>query len=827
MATLMEALAIAVSHHQAGRLDAAEQIYRQILQAEPDHADARHLLGVAAHQAGRHALAVECIGRAIALRPDEAHYHHNLGTAYRAMGRFDEAAACYRRALELEPDRAEAHQDLGDVLQEQGQPAAAVDCYQRALQLRPDYPQACHNLGTALLSLGQLDRAADCYRRVLARTPDDADAHYNLANVLQGQRQFEAAIAAYRRALELRPGFARAWNNLGHTWQALEKLAAAVDCYRQALRLDPDLAEAHSNLGHVCLDQGRLPAALEYYRRARELRPAAPVTHNDLGCGLLAQGDLGPAVACFRRALELDPRDADAHQQLATAFQARGKLQRAMSYARRAIRLQPGLAAAHLTLAGLLAQQGRFEEALARYDQALRIEPSGRNRYLRATCLPVVYRSWEQIHATRRELLENLGRLRDEGIRFDPRREMLNTVFDLAYQGLDDREIHSSIARLWRDDPAAIDSPPRGARGPGEKIHLGLVSASLRNHTIGHLWRGLIAQLSREKFSVSVLSLGPATDAIAAFIRRHADHYQALPANLAAARQAIAAAGLDVLYYPDIGMVPLVYSLARARLAPVQCVAWGHPVTTGLPSIDYFVSSALLESPGADAHYTEKLVRLKTLGLYVYRPEVPRPAKSRGDFGLPEDRHLYACLQSLQKFHPAFDAVLAEILRRDPQGLLLVPAGHAHCRKLLRERFRATAAGVAERICWIPWQTYDDYLRLLALAEVSLVPTQFGGGRTSYDALALGVPAVTLPSPYLRGRITYGLYRAMDLPDCVARTEAEYVEIAVRLATDAGYREAIRAKILAANGRLFEDREAVRDLEQFLVGAVEQSRPGA
>jgi predicted O-linked N-acetylglucosamine transferase (SPINDLY family) len=183
-------------------------------------------------------------------------------------------------------------------------------------------------------------------------------------------------------------------------------------------------------------------------------------------------------------------------------------------------------------------------------------------------------------------------------------------------------------------------------------------------------------------------------------------------------------------------------------------------------------------------------------------------------------------LQSLQKFHPAYDAVLAEILRRDPLGLLLVPEGHAHCRKLLRERFSATAADVAGRICWIPWQTYDDYLRLLAVVDLALVPTQFGGGRTSYDALALGVPVVTLPSPYLRGRITYGLYRAMDVPDCVARTPEEYVDIAVRLGTDAGHRRAVGAKIMAAHGRLYEDLEAVREVEQFLLAAVEQSRCG-
>src|SRR5262249_3173954 len=147
---------------------------------------------------------------------------------------------------------------------------------------------------------------------------------------------------------------------------------------------------------------------------------------------------------------------------------------------------------------------------------------------------------------------------------------------------------------------------------------------------------------------------------------------------------------LDILFYTDV-VDPLLYSLAFSRLAPVQCVTWGHPDTTGLDTIDYFVSSELFETAQADEHYSETLVRLKTIPAYCYRPERTTPAKAREAFDLPADGHLYACLQSVYKFHPEFDVVLTDILRRDPKGVLILSEGyHCYWRTLLERRFMAT-----------------------------------------------------------------------------------------------------------------------------------------
>jgi predicted O-linked N-acetylglucosamine transferase (SPINDLY family) len=185
MATISEALAIAIQHHQAGRLPAAEQIYRQILEVQPNNAEALHLLGVVNAQVGNHQFAVEYIRRALTMKPDWAEARTNLGNALSDQGKLDEAVACYRRALELKPEYAEAHYNLGVAFRDQGKLNEAVVCYRRALELTPDLAEAHNNLGNALKDQGKLDDAAACYRRALELKPEYAEAHSNLLVTLQ------------------------------------------------------------------------------------------------------------------------------------------------------------------------------------------------------------------------------------------------------------------------------------------------------------------------------------------------------------------------------------------------------------------------------------------------------------------------------------------------------------------------------------------------------------------------------------------------------------------------------------------------------------------
>ena len=800
MAMISEALNIALQHHQAGRLREAEALYRQILQAQPEHPDALHLLGVIAQQVGQYDVAIRYINRAIAVNAQAAEFHNNIGEAYRAMGKLEEAVTHYRQAVALKPTYTGAYSNLGNALREQGKLKEAVTQYRQALALQPTYAEAHNNLGAALFEQGKLEEAVAQYRQALALEPTYAEAHNNLGAALHEQGKLEEAVLTCRQALALKPSFAEAHNRLGAALHEQGKLVEAEACFRQALALKPGYAEAHNNLGVALREQGKLEEALAHYRQA----------------------------------LALKPMNAEAHSNLGSALKEQGKLEEALGHYRQALALKPALAEAHKNMGNALHEQGKLEEALVHYRQALTLKPNDGLKILIATALPVIAQSKAHLYAARNSLTQQVSGLLNQDLSLvNPLREAAGTNFYLGYQGLNDRDIQQSLSRLYAQAcpsliyTAAHCQPFRPV--PADcKIKVGFISKFFRNHTIGMLMRGIIAQLSRKHFSVIAFTFPNQQDQISELISRQADRMVVLPPTLEAARQQIAQEQLDILFYADIGMDPLTYFLAFSRLAPVQCVTWGHPVTTGIRTIDYFISSESLEPDHAEQHYSEQLIRLKHLPTYYYRPTISTPLKSRRDFGLEDGRRIYLCPQSLFKLHPDFDEVMARILRADQQGEVILIEGVAkHWNELLANRFQETIPDVVDRIRFLPRQTSPDFRRLLAVADVILDPLHWSGGSTTYEALLSGTPIITLPSEFMRGRVTYACYQQMGMMECVASSTDDYVKKAVRLGTDPKYREKVKGRILAANDVLYENAEVVRDFERFFKEAVDAARRGA
>jgi predicted O-linked N-acetylglucosamine transferase (SPINDLY family) len=326
--------------------------------------------------------------------------------------------------------------------------------------------------------------------------------------------------------------------------------------------------------------------------------------------------------------------------------------------------------------------------------------------------------------------------------------------------------------------------------------------------------------LDRTRFHVTVAFIPYRTDYVADEIKHRVDCTIQLPLRLASARQILMAQELDVIVYPELGMDIFTLSLAMARAAPVQAMSWGHPVTSGIPNMDYFVSSEDLEGPGAEDHYSEKLFKLKTLGTSYARPHIPKSTKNRADFGMEKGAHYYMVAQNLFKLHPDFDQILGEVLRRDPKGyILLVHGVRRRWSSLLLSRLKASLPQVVDRIRFLPRQLHEDYLSLMSCADVSLDIPQFNGGNTTLEALSMGLPVVTLPTEFARGRFCMSIYKHMGYTDLVAQTPEQYVEISVRLATDDKFKAEVKARIAETIPRAFENQDAISEWERFFVEA--------
>jgi uncharacterized protein (TIGR03032 family) len=537
--------------------------------------------------------------------------------------------------------------------------------------------------------------------------------------------------------------------------------------------------------------------------------------------GMQREGRLPEALQLFQQAAAARPFAAEIWNHLGNALQDSGRQEEALQQYRRAAIADPKFGPALQNLGYVVVAQGHTDEGIAFLRQAQEVQPADVNHVLIATALPVVYESLDDLRKRRERLVNGVQRLADEGLVIDTTNTLVPTNFFAAYQGQNDRDLHANLGRIYRGVDLCAG---RHMRHSNSRLRVGFLSAYFRDHTIGRLNLGRVQHLPRSDFEVVVLSVGRHDDEMANAYRSAADDYVVAPREVAKARQLIADQKVDVLFFTDVGMDALTYTLAFSRMAPVQCATWGHPVTTGSPTMDYFLSSELLETPESDAHYTEKLVRLPSLGTYYYRPKITGPRKTRRDFGLDPSRHIYLCPQTLFKLHPEFDSILAGILERDPMGeVVLIEGRTARWTALLKERFARVMPRVADRIRWLPAQPNHDYLQLLSLADVAIDPIHFGGGNTTYEALAVGTPVITLPGPHLRSRITRALYEKMGLysgaaehaQSLVAESQDAYINAAISVA-NSNRDSQLRQWIAANANKLYEDPAEVKDLANCL-----------
>jgi predicted O-linked N-acetylglucosamine transferase (SPINDLY family) len=568
-------------------------------------------------------------------------------------------------------------------------------------------------------------------------------------------------------------------------------------------------------------DQGDLEGSLRHGSEAVRLRPDWAEGHNSRGITLHYLGRLDEAIAAYRRAIAARPGYAAAYINLANALMDQGQLDAAIAHYRDAVRLAPGNAMAHHNLAMALQDDGQHEAALASYREALRLGWGDGVKVKIAFMLPHYPRSGSEIAEIRRRFGENISALLAEGITLDdPAREVGQTNFLLPYQGLNDKDLQVRVAGLYeRACPSLLYVAPHcraAGRGRRDRLRVGFASRHFSAHSVGIWFNRVIEGLAAlPEFEVVLLTWGGPVDEA---LRRACARHVVLPGDVAAARTVIAAQELDVLVYADIGMEPLSYFLAFSRLAPVQCAMLGHPVTTGIRNVDYFISSALFEGEGAEAHYSERLVKLDSLPVYIYRPQPPASPRSRRELGLPEDRTLYVSPMMLHKFHPDFDRAMAEILRRDPRAeiVLFRDRQYPNRHERLAARWAQTLPDVRHRVRFLPWASTEDLMSIILVSDVIIDTFYFTAGTTAFLVLGLGTPIVTLPGEFARGRPTHGCYLKMGVMDCVARDARDYVDIAVRLGTDKAFREAVSQRILERNPVLFEDRAVVAELARFL-----------
>ncbi|MFA7242840.1 MAG: tetratricopeptide repeat protein [Sulfuricellaceae bacterium] len=756
----------------AGRHAEMESLARLLVERYPHSGFAWKALSASLQAQGKDALAA--LRNAAQHLPDDEDTHSNLGNALKNLGQLDSAVASYRRALKINPQFAEAHYNLGVALQALGQRDGALASYAKALEIKPDYAEAHSNLGSALRDLGQLDGAVASYRRALEIKPGFAMAHYNLGNALRDLGQLDGAVTSYTRALEIKPDYAEAHYNLGNALKELGQLDAAAASYAKALEIKPDYAAAHGNLGLVLRGLGQIDKAVASYRRALAIQPDLAEAHSNLGLALKDLGQLDDAATSCRRALALQPDIAEAHSNLGSILLDLGQCTDAVASYRRALEIKPDLAETHSNLGNALKDLGLFDDALASYRHALEIKPDFAEAHgnLLFTLNYHPDKSSEEIFAAYRE-------------------------YDARF-GLPLRE-------KWR--------PHGNDRNANRRLRVGYVSPDFRRHAVAYFAAPLLANHNKSQVEIFCYAEVKREDEYTTRFRQFADHWHdTVGLSDDDMAQTIRDHQIDIL-------IDLAGHTAKNRLAvfarkpaPVSLSWLGFGYTTGLSAVDYLLTDAVAAPAGSEGLFAETPWRLETPG-YVYRPAEgmgavsPLPASTRGYV-------TFGALTRAIRINRHTIRIWSKILQQVEGARLVIDSSDfrdATMQALLAEKF--AAHGIARERLEIgyhspPW----DVLRGL---DIGLDCFPHNSGTTLFETLYMGIPFVTLAGRPSVGRLGSSVLEGVGHPALIARTEDDYIKIAVALASNLPELMRLRAGLREemATGPLMDEAGFARKVE--------------
>ena len=655
---------------------------------------------------------------------------------------------------------------------------------------------------------GHLPEAENIYRKILKEQPNNYQTYVNLGFILRSRGKTDEAVTCYRKALALNPYQADVYNDLGSALQAQGQIDEAINCYVKALEIQPDHATALYNLGSAYQMKGQTDEAIVFYRKAAEYRPGA-MLYNNLATALTQKGQLDEAITYYKTALQLNPHYENAWYNLGSA----------------------------------LREQGKTDEAIASFDKCLSINPGNTaTRWARCMAhLPAIYPDSASIGLCRNLYYTELAELA-KTIPLESPREIEAAAqavgsqqpFYLAYQGLNDRDIQqlygSLVCRIMAARyPQLASSPAMPSHLSGEPLRVGIISGFFYHHPV---WRiiakGWVENIDKSRIRLYGYYTGRKRDDETEVAKKH---FSCFTENLYSFEElcgTIMKHDLDAIIYPEIGMDSTTVRLAALRMAPVQCASWGHPDTSGLPTIDYYLSSDLMEPHDGDDAYTEQLIRLPDLSIYYTPDEVPAAEINRDSFSLRPKSILYHCCQTLFKFLPDYDEIFPRIALRagDCQFLFSSLPGSSRSINLFRSRmdkaFDNFHLHADDHIVLMPYLDGAEYKALNSLCDIFLDPIGWSGCTSTLEAIDSNLPVVALPGRLMRGRESGAILTRMGITETIAETPDEYVTIAARLAKDPEWRRHVSEQIAGKKQILYRDQTCVTALEDFIEGAVRQ-----
>jgi len=741
-----------------------------------------------------------------------------------------------QNATTKSPDQKLISQLLG--LYNQGEFASAIDRANVIIEKYPNEFVVWNILGASYRGLNLIIEASAAFKKVTVLNPSYADGFNNFGSSLYDQENIVEAILCYKKAISLKPDFVEAYYNMGTAYKAQGKLQEAMDAYAQALLLKPDYADVYNNMGNVLKEQGKLDEAIQAYTKVQQLKPEYAESYNNMGIALQYLGKLEEAIESFKKSISLNPESAEAFNNISNVFKEQGEFEKAIKTYEKALFLKPDYSEAYYNMGIVKHKFGRTMEATGLFSNALLMSPFNAKFALAKLChtLPIVWNN---------EIEPNPLSIFDEALlnfttwsKSDKAQQNLynqNEIYQPFYLAYYPENMVQRLGQ-YGEIIEKLDFKKTVARKDHFKskpINIGIITAHLKNHSVFNiLIKGLILNLDRDDFSINIYCTDP-NETIKYFRQEFIiNSYFVINSYNGQDdfRNKVINDELDILLYPEIGMDPVTTWMASQRLVPIQIVWWGHPITSGLRTMDYYLSGELIEGLNANSHYKETLVTLPGTGCVTQfvKKELKKSDWEQQTF--PNSNLNFIIPQNPFKFHPDNDKFILQIAREVPNAVFLLPSSSNYPNSIvqildrLKLLFEKSGISFEGKFLIFPWLKSEEFLSLLQAADIYLDLPTFSGYTTAWQGVNCGIPIVTLEGDYMRQRLASGLLRKIKMTDTIAGTFDEYMKIIRRLVelhkNQTAWME-YRKKIKKAAPLADNDLSVIYALESFFTKCVE------
>ena len=621
-------------------------------------------------------------------------------------------------------------------------------------------------LGLILGNTGRKNEALRVHQKALEIAPQDKGVYNNLGNTLKSLGRFEEAELSFKKSIELNPTSAITHNNLGVLLKDTRRVDEAKTSFVEAIRLNPEFAEAHNNLGLTLVDLRKYEDAEASYNRAIKLNPNFAEAYNNLGLFYYSRSVAPKHLDCFMNAIILDPKN--------------------ISYRWNFVNLQ--LLKVYLKDEDYNNSLQKFDDELTKLNLFITTENLDQSFEVVGTCFPYYLAYFEN---NNKNLLEKHG------------------------------EICCRVMKNWQEKnlPSFINSNIE--RNNKKKISIGIISSHIRYHSVwNHFLKGIVSNLNTDKFDLHIFSLNDKSDDETNIIKKRVKYFYSNLKNLNKWANKIKDSGIDIAFYPEIGMDKLTIQLASMRLAPIQLCSFGHPETSGLRTIDYYISSELLETTESQSFYSEKLIKLPGLGYYFEPPTLEAPEMNLTEIGIDPNLPVILCLGAPNKFSPLYDWVYIEIIKRIKGCQIILTndrEGNSEIlKKRLKNKLEKAGLNFVKHFIFIPDLTREGYSGLMYNADLLLDPIGFSGANTSLQAIGCGLPVVTREGRFQRTKHASAILRTLGIEELITYSEEEYISLVEKLILNERLRKDFKSKIKSNENYIYKNIEPIRALENFL-----------